>query len=521
MLVPSAAFQLDSETSTEALLASLASLLPCRHVDRGLRRSVIYDTCDARLRRAGHLLWTESLSGPARLHVRLRGSVAEQRIELPPGAEPDFAWNLPDSVRAAVTDAAGARRLVRVLEIERSERGLDVLDDQGKVVARVRVPEGRARPAGATEWGPLAPVLTVDGVRGYAEAHRDLLALLATRPGLAPAPGNPTSLEGLCAALPQQPPPPLPGLRPDMRADAGLQQILRVQLDTIEANERGVREDSDTEFLHDFRVAVRRTRSLLRQFRGVLPARLVAHLRAEFAWLGRASNAVRDLDVFRLWLRGQPEDPALAPVLELLEDRRRAALGVLLADLDSPRYRALIDGWRELLGRPPEALTPDGRQPPRRAGQPLAEVVARRVWRTWRRVVDAAQGIDAVSPAPVLHALRIRCKQLRYVLDATAPIHDARLLGRVIECLKRLQTALGGCNDASMQRALLGEFASELGRRPGSAEALLAVGRLQARLDQRERRARLELSALVERLASDRMRATFRQLARRRVDGAA
>lgn len=514
MLVPTVAFQLDHTTSTEALLDGLAALMPCRHVEEGLRSSVVYDTRDGRLRRAGHLLWTETRDDRTRLLWRAAGEAADSQAELAAGP-PQFAWDLPPACRAALVAALGPRRLTPVLELERLERGLDVLDDQGKVVARVRLPQARARAADAGEWTALPPVLTVDGVRGYAGAHEEVLLVVATRPGLQRAPDAPASLERLRAAQPQPARRgPLP-LRRELRADEGLQLVLRALLEELESNERGVHDDVDTEYLHDYRVALRRTRTLLRQFRSVLPAGLVAQMRSEFDWLGRASNAVRDLDVFLLWLRDQPPDPALAPVVAALERRRHAAQALLVADLDSPRYRALIDGWRAALQGPP---TPPGELPPQRAGQPLGQVVARRIKRAYRRMVDAGEGLDAGSPASELHALRIRAKHLRYVLDATAPLHDEKLHARVVGGLKRLQTALGECHDASVQRATLDALAPELGAADGAA-ALLALGRLQARLEERERRSRDEVAERLERVTGGKLRDAIRELARRPADG--
>ena len=514
MLVPTAAFELDRATSTEALLDGLAALMPCRHVEEGLRRSVLYDTRDGRLRKAGHLLWTETRAGRTALFWRPAGESADSQAGLD-GAPPEFAWELPPACRAALAAAIGPRRLTPVLELERLERGLDVLDDQGKIVARVRLPQARARAADAGEWTALPPVLTVDGVRGYAGAHQEVLLVISTRPGLAPVPEAPASLERLRAAQPQPPRRgPLP-LRREMRADEGLQLILRALLEELESNERGVHDDVDTEYLHDYRVALRRTRTLLRQFRSVLPAGLVERTRAEFDWLGRASNAVRDLDVFLLGLRDQPPDPALAPVVAALERRRHAALALLVADLDSPRYRALIDGWRAALQGPP---TPPGEPPPKRAGQPLAQVVARRIKRVHRRLLDAGEGLGAGSPASELHALRIRAKHLRYILDATAPLHDAKLHERVVGSLKKLQTALGECHDASVQRAMLDALAPEL---DSGAPALLALGRLQARLEERERASRDAVAEQLERVAGGKLRDAIRELARRPAGGPA
>ena len=51
-----------------------------------------------------------------------------------------------------------------------------------------------------------------------------------------------------------------------MPAGAAAAAILLRLLDTIDANVAGVLADTDTEFLHDLRVSVRRTRSALKLF---------------------------------------------------------------------------------------------------------------------------------------------------------------------------------------------------------------------------------------------------------------
>ena len=56
--------------------------------------------------------------------------------------------------------------------------------------------------------------------------------------------------------------------------------------------------DVDTEFLHDVRVAVRRTRSLLKLGRPALPAHVREAWEPQFKWLGDLTTPVRDLDVY-------------------------------------------------------------------------------------------------------------------------------------------------------------------------------------------------------------------------------
>ena len=57
-----------------------------------------------------------------------------------------------------------------------------------------------------------------------------------------------------------------------MPAPVAVARLLLRLLDTMELNVDGVLRDIDTEFLHDLRVAVRRTRSAIKLLGEVLPA---------------------------------------------------------------------------------------------------------------------------------------------------------------------------------------------------------------------------------------------------------
>ena len=68
----------------------------------------------------------------------------------------------------------------------------------------------------------------------------------------------------------------------------------------MRANLPGLLDDVDTEFLHDFRVAVRQTRSTLKLGRAALPEVMRSRWEPEFKWLGDVTTQVRDLDVYEL-----------------------------------------------------------------------------------------------------------------------------------------------------------------------------------------------------------------------------
>ena len=121
------------------------------------------------------------------------------------------------------------------------------------------------------------------------------------------------------------------------------------------ANEPGLRANLDSEFLHDFRVALRRTRSLLGQLKHVFPENVVAHFGAEFSWMGRLTGPPRDLDVLVLSLRDQPEDvdaggfQALLAFLGQMQEREHRSL---VEALDSQSEGAATAPPASKWGRP-------------------------------------------------------------------------------------------------------------------------------------------------------------------------
>lgn len=250
-----------------------------------------------------------------------------------------------------------------------------------------------------------------------------------------------------------------------MRADEGAKRVHRSLLRAIEVNEAGVRGGLDSKFLHDFRVALRRTRTCLAQIRGVFPQRTVDHFRREFSWLGRASGPKRDLDVHLLHvdeyearLGGKVRDH-LAPLREFLEDRRRIEQARLAKALQSARYRTLIRSWKGFLDEP----VPEKTRLPN-AKRPILDVASERIERRFRRVLRDGREIKASSPPEALHRLRIECKKLRYLLEFFRSLYEPDDLDPLVKALKSLQDNLGNFNDLGVQQAAMKRFDRQMAR---------------------------------------------------------
>src|SRR5260370_19435602 len=210
---------------------------------------------------------------------------------------PALADGLPDGpLRARLEGLTWVRALLPAAKAASTVAEFRLCNADDKTVAWLTVDHMfAAQPAAAD----LPTRLSVTPVRGY-QAQADRIAeCLASEPGVTPGALSP--LYAVLATAGRA-----PGeysgkieveLDPAMPARMALAAVLLQLLDTLEANVPGTVRDIDTEFLHDLRVAVRRTRSALKLGGDLLPADLADEYRPGFKWLGDLTTPTRDLDV--------------------------------------------------------------------------------------------------------------------------------------------------------------------------------------------------------------------------------
>ena len=296
-----------------------------------------------------------------------------------------------------------------------------------------------------------------------------------------------------------QPPPKMKSelrFSPAMPAGAAACCILQQQLAAMAANEAGCLAARDPECLHDFRVAVRRTRSALGQLKRALPPPVLERFRPEFAWLGEVTGPARDLDVFLLRLEDYrqtlpPEFRAeLEPLGRFLVAHRHTEQLRLVEVLTSLRYRQLKNDWAEFLdGYSPEVYTAG-------AGQTVVEVAGKRIRKVLRRAIREGEAINDESPPADLHELRKTCKKLRYLLEFFQSLYPAPTVERLIRALKILQNNLGDFQDLQVQSESLQRFAEQMSAEEETPpRTLLAIGMLIDGLRHRQHLARQEFAA--------------------------
>lgn len=403
----------------------------------------------------------------------------------------------PGVVRDRVAPAIWVRALTPLISTNVVSRDVTARNDDEKIVARILWEEmTEAEHPGER---PLVRV-SVEALRGYARDAASIARELVASGDFAPA-RNTVAEEWLSRA------PALAAGRPlisaAMPAEVAMATALIGFLDAVEANVAGAIDDVDTEFLHELRVAVRRTRSLLKLTGDVLPARVAAGAAAGFKWLGDVTTPTRDLDVYLLELDnlarmltvGVPAD--LDDFAVHVKRERAAAQRALVRALRSQRFVRLCAGWRRKLTGLIEAA-------PESETGTVESLARERVLKAHRRVIKRSEALTPASPADDVHELRKRAKEFRYLLEVFAPVCDAQAHRDMVRTLKRLQEILGTFQDGEVQSAALRVFAERMvADGPVRAETLLAMGELSARLSDMQHRARSELTDAVPRFLDE------------------
>jgi CHAD domain-containing protein len=419
-------------------------------------RYVYYDTFDWRLYNKSLILCS---TAQTLLLQSLDTHAVLERATIT--APPVFLSDIPSgSLREKVAPIIAMRALLTLFAMDTQCTHIRIMNKDAKTVVRLLCETGTM--AEAQDAQPFATCLWLKPVRGYDKEAKRLSKWLTNKGVLLSH--DHLYLQGLAAVEKH------PGaysskirlqLQPTLRADEATKIILRSLLHVIKCNEEGIKNDIDTEFLHDFRVAIRRTRSALGQIKAVFPADVTARFQKDFASLGSMTNRVRDLDVYLLHqecytaLLPAQVRPDIAPLFAHLQRERAKAFRTLVRRLRSKTYADILCRWEAFLTQPPVEDASAAN-----ASRPIIAVARKRIRRRCRRVVQLGTDLLAETDSQRLHALRIACKKLRYVLEFFASLFPGKKTALLVGHLRTLQDTLGRWHDLVVQQEDLRHFAA-------------------------------------------------------------
>jgi len=283
--------------------------------------------------------------------------------------------------------------------------------------------------------------------------------------------------------------------QPKLAAQLAVFRILADLFQIAKQNQWGVIADVDSEFLHDYRTAIRRMRSIAAECQEVLPQDIVVRLKTDFRTLGKATNRLRDFDVF---LQRQAEYQAAVPAIlgsgldqlfDAMRKKRQKTCDQLQAFLRDPSYERMVDDWDRF-------FTLQSHISSAPASPTVLELARKTIANRYHRILEQGAAISEASEDGQVHALRIECKKLRYLLEVFASLFPRQDVDRFVTLLKTVQDNLGLHNDLVVQQQKLMAFADKKSVLKENAMSIAAAGALVGMLVERRRHLRTDFKAI-------------------------
>lgn len=403
---------------------------------------------------------------------------------------PIFIWEFPYSeLKNQLAPIIDVRALLRLFEIQSRSTHYRILNQYEKTVLRLFYEEIRS--SRKRNVLPLSAHIWLLPVKGYPKYYRGIAKRLQ-KAGLGISKEDTIYFKGLESVNKK------PGsystkvdihLNPDMRADNATRSILKYLLHILRVNETEIEKDIDTEFVHDFRVAIRRTRSALGQIRYVFPSNITNRFKKNFSFIFNLSNELRDLDVYllnedRYKMRLPPSlRDDINPLFDYLRKKRSKALQGLVRVIKSKKYSKILNDWESFLNKS-QTTSPTATN----AELPIIYLARKRIYKKYRDVIKTGSLIKGDIDDRMLHVLRIHCKKLRYLMEFFFSLFPDQKIDTLIKQLRKLQDNLGLFNDLRIQEQYLLNITKELPAVEGQLNKTgMAIGRLVKTLSNEKR----------------------------------
>lgn len=460
-------FKFPVDLTIDQFITQFRDEIGSQRVSRQHRLKTYYDTFDWRL--YGNGIICEFMSSKLALKSLENDSViASVKLDQVPRFSQQFANK---QIHQTLEPILEMRALLPVCSISYLTYRFNIFNEDKKIILRIELE--------AHEQIPHRVCL--ETIKGYEKSAAEIIDKFTTLGVTA------TTKPILLTALKQQgrtandySSKPSIALNPGMRADTAVKIIYSQLLKTIKANEQGTIADLDSEFLHDFRVAVRRTRAALSQLKQALPVEMTQHYAEFFSWLGKITSETRDLDVYLLnFDRYKDSLPVeirenLNPLHEFLFQKQQKTQQELAEKLQSPHYLTVLAEWESFLQ---EA------ESERDSHLTIKKLAEKKLRKSFKRVLREGKAITEQSPCEDLHELRKSCKKLRYLLEFFQSLYDKNKMKNLLKSLKRLQEVLGDHQDCAVQKSNLQLFSVEMRTMNIPDETFLAIEQLIQRID--------------------------------------
>lgn len=394
-------------------------------------------------------------------------------------AAPKFSWDIPNGdIKDKIKKPLGLRALQVTSQIDLSETPVALLNEDDKIICRLLIIKAQNSNNSADEPFGYCKVMPL---RGYSKEAKKTISLCDQ---YLEATDNPPSLKYFFSQQPldiTEKKQKNFGIDPQLEAEKVVRSMAYSMLLEAQSYEQGIIDDIDTEFLHDYRIALRKARSLVALTKPAFNQEEHATIKKLMADMARPTNEQRDLDVFILdesnYRKLLPE--SFKPGLDLLFDKfkqeRSNAFTKVVNQLRSNAYKNIRNELEQILSAPANLET-------KASKTPIVKVAKKQILRRYQKIRCIGLLINESTPDEEVHELRIECKKLRYLMAFFAELFPAEQLSQLRKPLTNLQNILGKFNDYSVQK----EFLQAHTNQRQAKTLLVAVSGLVAVLHQKQ-----------------------------------
>ncbi|HEY5811792.1 MAG TPA: CHAD domain-containing protein, partial [Terrimicrobiaceae bacterium] len=408
--------QISAELEAEGLRGVLESAFSVRFSEPIQTKTTFFDSFEWGIWFGEQLLF--QAGGQLQLCGRDHDWIGNLQQSFPTSAKrvPHFAREFPRGpFRTELERLIGARSLQSVARLSMREQGVELFNQAKKTVFRFDLTDLFATENAPT---PFYRLCHFQPLKGYEAEAAKAIKLLQTLGAREISEGPLALFLRESGSVPRRYTlRPTFDLTPELTIRETARRIIQKILAIARENERGICQDIDTEFLHDYRICMRKIRSILSLIPGIYPKEKMTELKAQFANYCEATNSLRDLDVYLLAREQYTEmlPGALRPPLEQVfhdfAKARRRALRRVTNHLGSPQYQTSIEAMERffaaLADLPETNVSKD----------PAGPLIAKSIYKRYRRIVKIERSLGADTPDAVLHEVRIHCKKLRYLIE--------------------------------------------------------------------------------------------------------
>jgi len=447
-------FFLENQQQFESIRKQLPADLKIVHQSSTKLTSIFFDSFDWRLHKNSLSLQkrlnTFYLSDNATNEIKVQQKIAEKK-------NPKFWWEFPEgALRHLLEKLIDVRALLELSILEQSRKTYNILNSDDKIVLKIQLNSYQDEIKQAFSLIELIPL------KGYEEEYKAFANSL-TGFGLKPESKSPLQItleiRGIFPGQYSTRVQPL--LNPGLPAGQACNLILQELFQLMQVNVDGVKKDTDTEFLHDFRVSIRRARALLGQVKGVYPQEEAKSLRKNLAKMQKQTNRLRDLDVYLL--KRDKYQSLLPPDLQQglmffsrdIQKERNKEQKKVKNYLESSAFQTGSGKWTKF-------ITHYNRNTSALCQQPILDTVKPLIFNQYNEIIQMKMKNKADTPTTKFHRLRIECKKLRYLLEFFSSLFPENEINLSVQHLKKLQDVLGLYHDCVVQKRELTSYLANL-----------------------------------------------------------